>query len=270
MNRISWKLQQISERLWILAAILAQQAVVAGHEGRGFAVLAEETRIMTKRVNHVVERELFDGEAINKKMILELAFQLNLLALNSAIEACRMEAKGRQTAVIAEEIRLLAYDIMLLIDEKPEQGRGNAGQSWPKKPLTTVNRNYDFLTFSIGGIPIKENLLNIREVLSCHAVDRDKNGFITLWNKTEYPVVNPAKKMGKTIEQPIYVILRTTWAAQAKTYAIAADGVEGIISTPLGTPVAPPADMPLAGYVRECWENENGEPFYFMDWAGMV
>ena len=30
------------------------------------------------------------------------------------------------------------------------------------------------------------------------------------------------------------------------------------------------ADMPLAKYVRECWENENGNPFYFMDWIKMA
>ena len=32
----------------------------------------------------------------------------------------------------------------------------------------------------------------------------------------------------------------------------------------------PPADMLLAKYVCECWENENGVPFYFMDWTKMV
>lgn len=40
--------------------------------------------------------------------------------------------------------------------------------------------------------------------------------------------------------------------------------------SPIGKPVEPSADMPLAKYVRECWENENGEPFYFMDWTKMI
>jgi len=50
-------------------------------------------------------------------------------------------------------------------------------------------------------------------------------------------------------------------------YAISVDSCDDILYSPVGTPVPPPADMPLSEYVRECWENENGEPFYFMDWV---
>ena len=66
-----------------------------------------------------------------------------------------------------------------------------------------------------------------------------------------------------------YIILRTPWAEECKEYAVVVDDFSCLFYSPIGTPVDPPANMPLTKYVRECWENENGDPFYFMDWVKM-
>ena len=67
-----------------------------------------------------------------------------------------------------------------------------------------------------------------------------------------------------------YIILRTPWAEESAEYAVAVDDFVTLFYSPIGSPVPAPTDMPLAEYVRECWENENGDPFYFMDWVKMA
>ena len=268
MNRTLWKLQQIGERLWILAAITATQAAALGNDGRGFAVVAEETRKMTEKMQNLVEKALFEGEDINKDMLSDLALMLNLLALNAAIEAFHLSEKGKQAAVCAEEIRTLAYDIVRLFDEQLEEKFRRTAQPWPRNPLTTQhNFGCSFLSFDIAGIPIKENLVNIYEVISGYVECTD--GFIKL-RKKEYSVINGSKILGRALREPTYIILQSPWSEQDKTYAVAVDSISGIFSSPIGTPISIPADMPLAKYVRECRENENGDPFYFMDWPKMI
>jgi hypothetical protein len=83
-------------------------------------------------------------------------------------------------------------------------------------------------------------------------------------------LVDPFRVMGAAKDAASYVILKTPWAEQNKTYAVAVDAVIGLYFSPVGTPVAAPAAMPLAAYVRECWDSENGDPIYFMDWPKML
>ena len=271
MNKTLWKLQQIGERLWILAVTMTQQAAgLGGADGRDFAIVAEETRRMSNKINQVIEHELFEGEEKNKKFLTDLAFQLNLLALNAVVVANRTiesDAKGRAVAVSAEEIRALAYEIVTLFDDKLEERVRQAVNPYPKNPLTTINQSHSFLLFSIAGIPVKENLINIREVNG--SVVKHTGSRIDIRGE-DLPLVNAYKILNKPYEPANYITLRTPWAAQNQTIVVAADRCDGVITNPLGMNVAPPADMPLAKYVRECWENENGDPFYFMDWAKMI
>ena len=82
------------------------------------------------------------------------------------------------------------------------------------------------------------------------------------------PLADGYKLLDKPQEAKTYVIVDTPWdtpwAEQNNRYAVAAL-VSCIFLSPIGNPVNIPGDMPLAKYIRECWENENGEPFYFMD-----
>jgi len=263
-DRTLWKLEQINERLWILAAMIAQQAGSFGHDGLGFAVIAEETRKLTEKMQYLTEQALFEGENIKKEEISDIALQLNLLALNSTIQAYLLEFKGRQAAVVCtEEIRKLAYEIVKIFDDKLDERVKQSVNPYPKNPLKTVNQNYSFLMFTVAGVPVKENLGNISDVNGIYVEHTDKT--INIRGR-EFPLVS------KSAEPTCYIIMYTIWSNQDKTKSVvvAADSCEGIITCPLGTPVEPPSDMPLAKYVRECWENENGEPFYFMDWTKMV
>lgn len=267
IDRKLWKLQQISEKLWILASMLATEAAALGYFGRGFAVVAEETRTMAYKLSQILELALYEEEELDEENLCKIARELHFLSMNCEIEANRLDTKGKKAAVYADDLHTLSRRLGRLLNEKLDEEMRQRVRPWPKKALTSLNTMYCFLVFRIGDIPVVENLDNVRELI-IEATEAD--GKIKLRNREELPAVNIARSFGKEKKASSYVILHTPWAAQNKTYAVAADEIEGIYANPIGTPVAPPAQMPLAEYVRECWENENGEPYYFMNWEGMV
>jgi hypothetical protein len=270
MNKKIWKLQQTNERMWVLAPISAMLAVELGSDGRGIAVIAEEVRILVNYMNTAIERVMFKNEEINVALIQDLAMQLNLLALNNAIESFSLGEKGRKAAVVAEEIRNLADETIRIINDDSSVHRHLPVAPWPKNPLTTVSKNNELISFDINGINILENLDNIEEVFHAGVILSHEGNRIK-HRRGELTAVNGFKLMGETENKPLYyIVLRTPWVEQSKTLAVAVSDVHCLHVCPVGTPVEPPADMPLAAYVRECWESENGEPFYFMDWLKMV
>lgn len=265
MNKTLLKLDHIGERLWILATMTATQATMLENEGRGIAVVANETRRLGNRINDAVEKVMVEREELNKDVIMALAAQLNLLALNCAIESSRIIGfKGKQAAVYADEIRNLAYEIICLLDEASEMKKKQTISPWAANP-SSVAKNGEFLYLNVGGIHFVEAFENIKEV--CITSERGDNSIMV--RSMELPLIDVYKMLGEKQENLTHVIMWTPWAEQNKTYAVTAD-VSGIFISPIGKPIDTPSDMPLAKYVRECWENEHGEPFYFMDWTKMV
>jgi hypothetical protein len=265
MNKKLWKLDKIGDRLWIVAMDTAQQAGTLGEQGLGLAMVADETRRLAVKVERATERALFEEEDIEQETLVQLATQLNFLALNSAIAASKLGARGKAAAVCANEIRGLAFTIVNDLFHKTDYDR-----YWPhpKSCMTAVTQRQEFLSFAIGGIIISENIDNVKEVIG-PVVERTEThiGF----REQSVRLVDPFRLMGVTKENTSYVILQTPWAQQNKTYAVAVDAIIGLYFSPVGKPAAaPPGGMPLGAYVRECWDCEDGEPVYFMDWPGMA
>ncbi len=270
MNKTLWKLDRIGERLWILATMTATQAAILENEGKGIAIVADETRRLGNSINDAVEKAMVEEEELNKDAIKGLAFQLNLLALNCAIESSRIiGSKGKQASIYADEIRNLAYEIVCLLDKSSATKMKQTVSPWAANP-SSVARNGEFILLDIDGIQFVESLANIKEVCG-PMVERIEcgSGSSIILRNMEIPLVDGYKMLGKTKEAQTYVIMWTPWAEQNKTYAVAAD-VSCLCFSPIGKPMDTPSDMPLAKYVRECWENEHGEPFYFMDWTKMA
>ncbi len=266
MNKTLWNLQIIGERLWILANTTAQLAATLEVEGRGLAVVAEETRKLAYRIHALVEHTLFeDGEIVDPGNVRDVAMMLNLLALNNAIESHRMGWRGKPAAVCADDIRQLACDVAVMLGENNGPNRVNIMTPFPKDRITSLDNKTDFMWINIAGVNVVEPLINIKEVCmgsECTETHLKLRGM-------EIPLIDGYKLLGKSKEESTFVILHTPWAEQNKTYAVTAN-VMGIFYSPIGKPVDAPADMPLAKYVRECWESENDEPFYFMNWAKML
>ena len=247
-----------------MAGLTATVSATIGYDGQGIAVVAEEARAMANKVNGIVEKAMFEGAEIDRDALIDLATQSNLLALNNAIESHNIGERGKSAAVCADEIRCLSREIQCLLGSDAAEKEKQAVAPWAANPLTTASERACYILLNIGGIPIIENLSNVREI-SMFNKYTEKN--IDL-RGMELPLADGFKLLGKTQETPTFVMIRTPWAEQNKVYAVAAD-VHYLFYSPAGKTIAPPADMPLAKYVRECWENENGEPFYFMDWTKM-
>ncbi len=261
MNKTLYKLKRIGERLWILARLSAAEAAALANDGKGLAVVAEETGKLADKVSKAAEEAILEGADINKDQIVEFAFMLDLLALNCAIEAFRLGHLGKQAAVCANDIRNLANEIVCLFNTETADKAKQCAHPWPKYPQTSVGKS-EFLHLVVNGINILENMANVQEVCACMS----RKGDAINLRGMELPLVNCYKILGETREPSTYVIIKTPWAEQNKTYAAAAE-VKGIHLTPIGKHADAPDNMPLAKYVRECWENENGELFYFIDWT---
>lgn len=267
MNKIIWKLQIIGERLWVLANLTAQRAGALELQGKGFAVVADETRHLANQIHTLVERALFEEHEIELHNIRDMSMRLYLLALNSAIEASRLGVQGKPVAVCADDIRQLAYDTAILSDVDDGLKKFDGITPLPKERITSLEEPKEFLLMNIAGITIVEPLINVKEI--CMGYHGCTETHLTL-RGMEIPLIDAYKLLGKpkNEDEIVFVLLQTPWAEQNKTYAVAAE-VSCLFFCPIGKPIAAPSDMPLARYVREYWESENDQPFYFMDWPKM-
>ena len=268
MNKTLWKLDHTAERLWIVAMLVARESAVLENDGRELAVVADETRKLANRINDMVEKTMFGEEEIKQDELVHVATMLTYLSLNSAIAALRKGQRGKQVAVCAEEVRQMAMGLVSLL--KGEHARQETIIPLPLYPLSSVDNRICFLQFSVNGIRFVENVNNIKEVVYGKWVERTDTCIKV--RGTEIPLVDGFQMLGKPQDILNYVILRTPWAEQDKIYAVASEdfSVNTIFYSPIGRPMNAPYDMPLAAYVRECWEAEDGSPFYFMNWQKMV
>jgi hypothetical protein len=262
MNKTLWKLQSAGDRLWLLANTSAQQSATSGL--RGLAVVADETRRMANMIYELVERALFEGDDIGHGKINDIAFMLNVLALNSAVESHRHGWQGKAAAVCAEDIRNLAQEVAKLLDVNAGLPYSEAAPS-PKSRITSVDTSQCFIHLDIGGVSVVELLDNVKEI--CWDAERIGN-HIKLRGQ-DIALVDMFGCSGKVQDKPTHVLLHTPWAEKNKTYAVAATVIH-LFYSPIGSPVNVPVDTPLAEYVRECWESESDTPFLFMDWPNMV
>lgn len=267
MNKTIWKLDRISERIWLIASSVAMEASKSGAEGRGFAVVAEEARNISLKISRSLEKTMFEQEDIDHKFLSDLGTQLSFLALNSAIEASRSGQRGKAVAFCAEDICSLAIEITELL---------NGGQPRPyvpsppaANPMTSIDNRVCFMQFTAGGYRMTENLNFVEEVIGNKVEHTKTHVNLRGWS---VPVIDCFSLLGEAKDDPFYLMVRAPWAKTNEFFAVAIDepDVNALFYSPVGTPVTPDAKTPLSEYVRECWASTIGEPFRFMDWPKMI
>lgn len=259
--------------MWLLANMIAQQSSVMGRDGKGMAVVAEETRIVSNKILEMVDKALYGNEEIEKDHIREIVFEMNILALNCAIECSRLGVRGQPTVVCIEDIRTIIYNISLLLDEDkldgyygytPMPAESYAQMPIPKNRVKSSDYNNELMLLRIGDVYVVELLSNIKEI--CVYLERTETHVKV--QGMEVPLIDGFKKLDKKQEKPTYVFIQTPWAEKNKTYAVSAD-VLGLFYSPSCQSADVESGIPLAEYVRDYWESENEIPFIFMDWTKM-
>jgi len=262
MNKTLWKLQSAGDRLWLLANTSAQQSATSGL--KGLAIVADETRRMANFIYELVEKALFEEEDVEHEKIGDIAFLLNMLALNSAIESNRYGWQGKAAAVCAEDIRNLAQEVAKLLDINAGLPYDNVVLS-PKKRILSVDKSQCLIQLDIGGVSVVELLDNVKEI--CWNAERVDNHI--KFRGQEITLIDTFEKLGKKQEKATHVLIQTPWAKANKIYAVTANVVH-LFYSPIGTAEDAPRNTPFAEYVREYWESESDVPFLFIDWPEML
>jgi len=278
-----WLCQQYAQKAWTLSLCFAQEAGRIGHFGRGYAALADETRTLANKLFEYTGKAKFDGaDSGELKGIVDFAFHIGLLSVNAAVEILRVNSivtdlsVNKSMAVLADDLRNLALDINALADTRVWQQ--NTVLTEAAAPLKSTYATDFFFRFSIGGIPLVENVANISEIISGLPEGGD---MFKIKSKT-LPVINCYRHFGLTPivlnkNNRIHMIIQPDGPdienfLSNDMYAVPIDDLDinTIFHSKIGCPVPPKGNHALADYARECWDAVGGGQFVFVDWRKVL
>jgi hypothetical protein len=282
-----WLCEQYAQKAWTLSLALAQEAARANQFGKGYAIVAEETRQMANKLFEYSAKVKFDGGDENMlKSIGDLAFQMGLLSVNTVVEVLRINPVisdmtiNKSMAVLAEDLRRLSVEVHALADAKVEQ----KPYIWPEilSPLKSSRKIDFFFRFSIGGIQLVENPLHIQEVCYPRRVDTD--GDIFSLRGMKMPVINCYKRFGLPREsydadRQTVMLINPNHENESDplgvidgVYAVPIDDLDEyvVFSSRIGYAVPPQANSVFSDFARECWDAVGGGQLIFVDWKKMI
>jgi len=279
--------EQYAHKLWALGMGLGQEAARAGSFGRGYAVVAHETRILADNLFEYVTKARFEGE--NPELFNEvtgLALEMFYLSINTELEVTHVCDTGNEMAtnkavvVSAGMLRSIAIALIELGDSSFLQGKSSV-LAEITAPLTSTHKSDNYLRFSIGGVPFVECISNVIEIISYRGFCTDGGDFIAP-RGMKLPVLNCYKKFGLTRKasetdfQPTIIVhpdfSKFIEGNYDNMYAVMVDEMDdgAIISSQIGTPVTAQGGHALMKFTRECWDAVGGGQFQFLDWGRLI
>jgi hypothetical protein len=269
-----WLIEQYAQKVWTVSLTLAQEAACAGEHGRGYAVVANETRTLANNLFDYVGRIKFDpAGADDFKEVADFATMMKLLCVNADLEAVNGATVSmdynipKSMAVFADDLRTIAGRLGELAN----------GDLW-RKPFvvpelanpTESGANDCFTLFTVGGHPLLENMRYINEVFYRSRTDFAA-GTLSV-RGTDIPVVDCYRRLGlaypQTEWQPLLIIRRGPFSGTHEMHAVPIDdlGMRMLYYTRVGRSVAPKPAHPFAAYARDCWDMVGGDQAVFADW----
>jgi len=282
-----WLCEQYAQKAWALSLALRQEAANAGEYGKGYAVVASETRLLADKLFEYASEAKFGVDSEDKfKGIIEFAFMTGLLSVNAMIEILHVEAvnekiNNKGIAVCVEDVRNLALALNEL----------GGKRLWQKpfvlpeiiSPIKSSRKIDFFFRFYIGGVPLVENALNVIEV--CYLRKVDTTGEKILLRGCEIPIIDCRRRLNLScasldpdmqtvmIINPDYEKYQHPIAGQWDVpYAVPIDDldVNTIFHSRIAYPVPPKTDGAFADFARECWDVSGGDQLVFVDWQKLI
>jgi hypothetical protein len=281
-----WLCEQYAQKAWALSLALAQEAARAGLYGKGYAVVASETRIMAnKLLEYAAEARFGVDNEDTFKGILFYATETGFLAVNTMLEILHVESadeigvNNKSIAVCAEEVRNLALALNDLAD-KPVS-------VWQKpfvlpeiiSPIESSRKIDFFFRFSIGGVPLVENALNVVEV--CYPRKVDTKGEIFPLRGMEIPMLDCFRRFNLSCasldpDRRTVIIINPDYGGyyghRDGECAVLVDDldVNTIFQSRIAHSVPPKASGVFADCARECWDVVGGDQLVFVDWQKLI
>jgi len=279
-----WLCEQYAQKAWTLSLALRQEAAKAGLYGKGYAVVASEMRTLANKLFEYAAEARFgvDNEGILKG-IIDFAFEMGLLNVNAILEILRVKAADeiginhKGIAVCADDVRDLALALNDLADKRV----------WQKpfvlpeiiSPIKSSRESDFFFRFSIGDVPLVENVFNVIEV--CCPRKADTTGEILFLRELEIPIVNCFKRFNLSCasldpaRQTVMIINPDgggSWGSWDGKYAVMIDDldVNAIFRSRIAYSVPPKSGSVFAEFTRECWDVVGGDQLMFMDWQKLI
>ena len=280
--------EQLAQKAWTLSLNFMQAAGFAGESGRGYAIVAHEMRNFANHMSDYSAKLKFEtGDQNMFERINELAFQMGYIAANAVLEVARTEwfydkTNNKGVAVLAHEI----HDLALSLNELGGKSLWQQPYVIPEimSPVKTSLKSDEFLRFTISGISLAENVLQVEELLYYPKTSFESGTFEL--RGTKMPVVNCYKKLGLpyipgyqpdrqavAIINPDYTSIAFGGVSSGiNIVAVPIDDLDinALFSSRIATAVPPKENNALTPYSRECWDVVGDDQLMFIDWQKLI
>jgi len=277
-----WSIEQFAHKAWTVSLCLAQEAARAGQYGKGYALVAQEARMLADKLFEYTAEIKFEGaDDAMLKGIVDFVVELKFLSVNAAIEIQRVADISmdfnipKSMAILTEELRRIASGLNELI-----------GKSVWQKPFTmpelaslSGSEVRDcFFIYSISNYPLIENMKNVIEVCNLRKVDIDGN--ILFLREHKIPIINcfrhfnlPCKNFNPD-KQTVVMISpeEKNYETGEGIYAVPIDDLDinAIFYSRIGNAVLPKKGHAFFDFARECWDVLGGNQVIFADWKKLI
>jgi len=277
-----WLIEQFAHKAWTVSLTLLQDAARAGQHGKGYAVVAQEARMLADKLFDYTAEAKFNGDddAMFKGLV-DFVVRLKFLAVNAAIEIARVADISmdfnipKSLAVSADELRRIAFGLNELIDKRVWQKSFTMLELASPSGSDARDR---FFFYSISGHPLIENMKNIQEV--CYPRKADIEGNILHLRGHKIPIINcfhcfnlPCASFDEDRQTVVMINPEgITYGSGDGIYAVPIDDLDinAIFYSRIGCAVPPKKGHAFSDYARECWDVLGGDQVIFADWKKII
>lgn len=264
------KFSLLVERAHRLAFDMALCAAELGEQGRGMAIVADESRNFATKV-----QSFLDSCDINKETISDATLEMRYLAVNGCLEMLRLHENKLHTkkklAVIFDEVRNIADDVAQAFDissELPLILPRVLQKSTIVPDNIVMSSDLRFVVFEIGGKQFCESTTNVREIF-LYPVDKIADTSVKIRGE-DIPLLHCHSELNLQLPQKKFlplVIISANYQTIPTQYAFAIDGVPDIFFASIGRNVNP-KNIP-SEFIRECWNCEEERQMMFLNYAAI-